>query len=75
MATDFDSGSTSRVLRLRALDGGWTPIHVTAHRVEIDDDTYAGLLSLRLPTEAELNPPPRKVTRRAKARAGKAARA
>ena len=74
MATDFDSGSTSRVLRLRALDGGWTPIHVTAHRVELDDDTVAGLLSLRLPTEADLNPPPRKVTRRAKARAEKAAR-
>jgi hypothetical protein len=54
--------------------GGWTPIHVTAHRVEIDDDTYAGLLSMRLPTEDELNPAPRKITRRAKARAEKAAR-
>ncbi len=73
MATDFDSGVASRVLRLRALDGGWTPIHVTAHRVEIEDDTYAGLLSLRLPTEEERNPPPRKTTRRAKARAEKAA--
>ncbi|TPG31212.1 PAS domain-containing protein [Mycolicibacterium hodleri] len=74
MATDFASGAASRVLRLRALDGGWTPIHVTAHRVEIDDDTYAGLLSLRLPTEDDGNPPARKITRRAKARAGKAAR-
>lgn len=74
MATAFDSGTASHVLRLRALDGGWTPIHVTAHRVEIDDDTFAGLLSLRLPTEDELNLPPRKITRRAKPRAEKSAR-
>jgi hypothetical protein len=74
MATDFGLGTASRVLRLRALDGGWTPIHVTAHRVELADDTYAGMLSLRLPTEDELSPPPRKLTRRAKARAEKAAR-
>jgi hypothetical protein len=74
MTTDFDAGAASRVLRLPAVGGGWTPIHVTAHRVEIDDDTYAGLLSMRLPTEDELNPAPRKITRRAKARAEKAAR-
>jgi hypothetical protein len=74
MATDFGLGTASRVLRLRGLDGGWTPIHVTAYRVEIADDTYAGLLSLRQPTEDELTPP-RKITRRAKARADKAARA
>ncbi|BDX30004.1 hypothetical protein TUM20985_05510 [Mycobacterium antarcticum] len=73
MATAFDSGVASHVLRLRAHDGGWTPIHVTAHRVEIDDDTYAGMLSLRLPTEDELNVPSRK-GRRAKARAEKTAR-
>ena len=42
------------MLRLRALDGGWTPIHVTAHRVELDENTFAGMLSLRLPTEDEL---------------------
>jgi hypothetical protein len=74
MTMDFGSGEASRVLRLRALDGGWTPIHVTAQRVEIEDDTFAGLLSLRLPTEDELNPLPRKVTRRGKARAEKAVR-
>jgi hypothetical protein len=74
MATEFDSGAASRVLRLRAVDGGWTPIHVTAHRVEIDDDVFAGLLSLRLPTDDELTASPRKTTRRAKARAEKAAR-
>jgi hypothetical protein len=76
MAKEFDSGAASRVLRLRAVGGGWTPIHVTAHRVEIDDDVFAGLLSLRVPTEDELtaSPAPRKTTRRAKARAEKAAR-
>ncbi|MBJ7339538.1 PAS domain-containing protein [Mycolicibacterium sp.] len=74
MAIDFDEGEASRVLRLRALDGGWTPIHVSVHRVELSAGAFAGLLSLRLPTKDEVNPPPRKTTRRAKARAGKAAR-
>jgi hypothetical protein len=74
MASEFDSGEASRVMRLRARDGGWTPIHVTAHRVEIGDDTTAGLLSLRMPTEDEVNPPTRRATRRAKARAEKSAR-
>ncbi len=73
MAKDFESGPASRVLRLPAVDGGWTPIHVTAHRVELDDDVYAGLLTMRLPTEEESGPP-RRVTRRAKARAEKTAR-
>ena len=74
MAREFASGAAARVLRLRAVGGGWTPIHVTAHRVEIDDDVFAGLLSLRVPTAEELGPAPRKVTRRARARAEKAAR-
>lgn len=55
MTTDFQSTAVAnRVLRLRAHDGGWTPIHVTLHRVEIDDGVVAGMLSLRLPTDAEL---------------------
>jgi len=54
MTTEFDSGAATRVLRLRGLDGGWTPIHVTAHRVELELDTFAGMLSLRLPTDEEL---------------------
>jgi hypothetical protein len=53
MTTEFEKGAASRVLRLRALDGGWTPIHVTAHRVELDEGIFAGLLSLRLPTDEE----------------------
>jgi hypothetical protein len=75
MTTDFGDGAATRVLRLRAVGGGWTPIHVTAHRVEVDANTYAGLLSLRVPTDAELNPAPVKTTRRSRARAEKAARA
>jgi Family of unknown function (DUF5628)/Domain of unknown function (DUF5593) len=54
MTTEFDSGAAARVLRLRALDGGWTPIHVTAHLVELEEDTFAGMLSMRLPTDEEL---------------------
>jgi hypothetical protein len=54
MTTDFGLGSASRVLRLRAHGGGWTPIHVTAHRVELENDTIVGLLSHRLPTADEL---------------------
>jgi len=71
MTTEFDSGAASRVLRLRALDGGWTPIHVTAHLVELEEDTFAGLLSLRLPTDDELaqvdsEPTKRRVGRKAR---------
>jgi hypothetical protein len=54
MTRDFEAGSASRVLRLRAHGGGWTPIHVTAYRVELEKDTFAGLLALRLPTDDEL---------------------
>jgi hypothetical protein len=54
MTTEFDDGAASRVLRLRANGGGWTPIHVTAHRVELEEGTFAGMLSLRLPTDDEL---------------------
>jgi triple sensor domain protein len=72
MAVEFDSGEASHVLRLRALDGGWTPIHVTVRRVEIAADAYAGLLSMRLPTADELAPPTRKSTRRSKSSARRA---
>ncbi|MGB8407510.1 MAG: PAS domain-containing protein [Mycobacterium sp.] len=53
MTTEFDDGPTSRVLRLRANGGGWTLVHVTAHRVELAENTHAGLLSLRLPNKSE----------------------
>ncbi|CDO07617.1 PAS domain-containing protein [Mycolicibacterium cosmeticum] len=54
MAQEFAVGPTNRVLGLRAHDGGYTPIHVTATRVELDENTVAALLSLRLPTDEEL---------------------
>jgi hypothetical protein len=77
MATDFGDGSASRVLRLRARDGGWTPIHVTAHRVELEENTFAGLLSLRLPTDDELSvaqQPQSRGTRKGRAGKNKAGR-
>ena len=54
MSAEFAAGPTARVLRLRANGGGFTPIHVTVNRVELEENTFAGLVSLRLPTEAEL---------------------
>ncbi len=54
MTLEFGNGSTSGVLRLRANDGGWTPVHMTINRVELEENTFAGLMALRLPTEAEL---------------------
>jgi hypothetical protein len=54
MRTEFVDGAASVVLRLPAHDGGWVPIHVTVNRVELDDNAFAGLVSVRLPTSAEL---------------------
>jgi Family of unknown function (DUF5628)/Domain of unknown function (DUF5593) len=53
MTTEFADGPTARVLRLRANGGGWTLVHVTTHRVEVAQNTFAGLVSLRLPTDSE----------------------
>jgi hypothetical protein len=54
MTIEFGSGATSGVLRLRANDGGWAPVHMTINRVELDKNTFAGLLALRIPTAEEL---------------------
>lgn len=54
MTLEFSNGSTSAVLRLRANDGGWRPVHMTINRIELEPDTFAALLALRVPTEAEL---------------------
>ena len=53
MAEEFATGTASGVLRLRANGGGWTPVHVTVNRVELEEDIYAGLATLRLPTDEE----------------------
>jgi len=42
------------VLRMRGHDVDWVPVHVTVNRVELEPETYAGLISLRLPTDDEL---------------------
>lgn len=54
MRRELLRGPTARVLRLPAIGGGFTPIHITANKVELDDDTFAALLSMRLPTDEEL---------------------
>ncbi|BBZ41922.1 PAS domain-containing protein [Mycobacterium conspicuum] len=54
MTKEFTDGATSRVLRMRGFDNDWVPMHVTVNRVELEPDVFAGLASLRLPTEDEL---------------------
>jgi hypothetical protein len=53
MATEFATGATSGVLRMITHKGGWIPVHVTVHHVELDEGVQAGLAALRLPTAAE----------------------
>ncbi|OBF40753.1 hypothetical protein A5724_06725 [Mycobacterium sp. ACS1612] len=48
------TGTASGVLRMVANGGGWTPVHVTVNRIQLDNDVYAGLATLRVPTEAEI---------------------
>ncbi|BDB45410.1 MULTISPECIES: PAS domain-containing protein [Mycobacterium] len=55
MTAEFADGATSRVLRLPGNDTEWVPVHVTANRIELEPDTYAGLLALRLPTDEEVS--------------------
>ena len=54
MAEEFETGSSSRVLRLPGVRSGWVPMHVTVNRIEVANGNVAGLITLRLPTEAEL---------------------
>jgi hypothetical protein len=54
MTEEFSNGATSRVLRMRGFDDAWVPVHITVNRVELEPDTFAGLASLRLPTDDEL---------------------
>lgn len=54
MTIEFESGATSGVLRLRANDGGWVPVHMTINRVELDANTIVGLAALRIPTDGEV---------------------
>jgi hypothetical protein len=54
MATQFADGPASGVLRLPGHDTDWVPVHVAVERVELEPGTFAGLVSLRLPTAKEL---------------------
>lgn len=54
MMADPGERATSAVLRLPGEDGGWVPLHVTIARIELAGGVYAGLVTLRRPTEAEL---------------------
>jgi hypothetical protein len=54
MITELADRATTAVLRLRTADGGWTPVHVTINRIELEPHTVAGLASVRLPTDEEL---------------------
>jgi hypothetical protein len=55
MTKEFVGGPTSRVLRMRGNDDDWVPVHVTVNKVELEPDTFAGLVSLRLPTDEEVS--------------------
>jgi hypothetical protein len=54
MAEQFTTGTATGVLRMPANDGGWTPVHVTVNKIELDDDVYAGLATLREASAEEL---------------------
>jgi Family of unknown function (DUF5628)/Domain of unknown function (DUF5593) len=54
MASEFVTGTARGVLRMAAIGGGWAPVHVTVHRVELEEDIYAGLATLREPTAEEI---------------------
>jgi hypothetical protein len=54
MTAEFIGGATSGVLRMPGHDGDWVAVHVTVNRVEVEQETFAGLVCLRLPTPAEL---------------------
>jgi hypothetical protein len=54
MTRELGGGVTERVLRLPGHHRDWVPMHVTVHRVELEPGTYAGMITLREPTGAEL---------------------
>ncbi|MGH3559810.1 MAG: hypothetical protein ACRDTK_20315, partial [Mycobacterium sp.] len=54
MTAEFAGGATTGVLRLPGHGDDWVPVHVTVNRVELNEKTFAGLVSLRLPSDAEL---------------------
>jgi hypothetical protein len=39
---------------MKANGGGWTPVHVTVNRVQLEEDIYAGMATLRVPSDVEI---------------------
>lgn len=54
MIDQFGDGTATGVLRMPGHGDTWVPIHVTVNRVELAEQTYAGLVTLRLPTDTEI---------------------
>ena len=55
MSEEFEHGTTSAVFRLAGdSEAEWVPMHVTLNRIELDGGVYGGLVTMRLPTEDEL---------------------
>jgi hypothetical protein len=54
MAAEYAGGTACGILRMVANDGGWTPVHVTVNRIELEDGVHAGLATLRQPSAEEL---------------------
>lgn len=54
MTAQFAGGTAAGVLRMPGHGGTWVAVHVTISRVELEEKTFAGLVSVRLPTEEEL---------------------
>jgi hypothetical protein len=54
LIVEFAHGAASAVLRMRTVDDCWAPVHVTINRVELAPDLFAGLVSVRLPTDEEV---------------------
>lgn len=47
MTMEFVDGYTAGRLRLRSVDGSWTPVQLAVHQVELDVGTYAAVVTLR----------------------------
>jgi Family of unknown function (DUF5628)/Domain of unknown function (DUF5593) len=54
MSKEFIDGAASRVLRMRGFNDDWVPVHITVSQVELEPDTFVGLVALRLPSDDEL---------------------
>jgi hypothetical protein len=54
MTSEVAHGPTARVLRLPGAGGSWVSVHATVSRMELAEHTFAGIISLRLPTDREL---------------------